>query len=72
MEKSGQMRNVGMIWFLVNLVLGAYFINLGLNFVNLGFLDAIKNYITIIGGILIIIHGVLSLTKKAPYPPRYR
>jgi hypothetical protein len=72
MEKSGQMRNAGMIWFLVNLILGLYFINLGFNFINLGFADAIKNYITIAGGILIIIHGVISLTRKPAYLPRYR
>jgi cytochrome c biogenesis protein CcdA len=72
MEKRGQTRNLGTVWFLVNLILGVYFINLGLNFINLGFADTIKNYITIAGGVLIIISGVMSLTRRTSYPMRYR
>ena len=73
MEKSGQMKNVGMIWFLVNLVFGLYLLNFGLKFVTLPFItDSINNWIIIIGGALIILHGVMSLTKRTSYPPRYR
>jgi DMSO/TMAO reductase YedYZ heme-binding membrane subunit len=71
MEKRGQYRknNTGLIWFLVHLIIGVYFINLGFNFINLGFADPIKNYITVAGGILIIIAGLMSMRKRpvAPY-----
>lgn len=67
------MRNMGMIWFLVNLLFGLYLLNFGLKFIVLSFIsDSINNWIIILGGGLIILHGVMSLTKKPAYPPRYR
>lgn len=67
------MRNAGMIWFLVNLIFGLYLLNLGLKFVILSFItDSINSWIIIIGGGLIILHGVMSLTRRTPYPSRYR
>jgi hypothetical protein len=75
MEKRGQVRGNGkMIWFLVNLVFGLYLLNFGFNFIDLSKIipSTFQNWIIGIGGALIIIHGVMALTRRTPYPPRYR
>jgi hypothetical protein len=68
MEKRGQYRknNFGMLWFIINLILGLYFLNKGLNLIPLSFItESINNILIIIGGILIIISGVMSMRKSS-------
>lgn len=64
-NRRGQYRrnNFGTFWFIIHLVVGAYFVNLGFNFVNLGFTEPIRNYVTIAGGALIIIAGFMSVSR---------
>lgn len=60
----------GIIWFLVNLVVGVYFVNLGLGLVTLPeFILSINNWIMLAGGILVIIGGIMSLRRSSG---RYR
>jgi len=70
---KGQARGNGkMLWFLLNLVFGLYFLNSGLHFITLPFItDTINNWVIGIGGALIIISGVMSM-KGNSYMPRYR
>lgn len=75
MEKKGQMRNMGTLWFLVNLVFGLYLLNVGLKFISIPTTiipDSINNIIILVGGALLIISGVMSITRRTPYMPRYR
>jgi len=68
MKKSGQYRknSFGMLWFLLNLIFGLYFLNLGLKFVTLSFIsDSINNILMIIGGALLIICGFMSMRKSS-------
>ncbi len=66
-------KNGGMIWFLVNVIFGLYFLNKGFNFIDVSkFITAsIENWIIIIGGALIIISGVMYLMRR-PALPMYR
>jgi hypothetical protein len=73
MEKRGQYKknSFGIFWFLLNLIIGLYFLNLGLKFVELTFIsDSIKNVIMIIGGALIIIGGFMAMRRSSV--PVYR
>jgi hypothetical protein len=72
MEKRGQYggqyrgTNYGMIWFLVNLIVGAYLILKGLNVINFSFItNSIENIIIIVGGALIIISGFMSMRNSS-------
>ncbi len=52
------MKNSGILWFVIYLVFGLYFLNSGIGFVNLpGFFQEIDKWIIVVGGILIIIGG---------------
>ncbi len=59
-------KNGGMLWFLLNLAFGLYFLNKGLKFVDLSTIitSSIDNIFTIIGGALIVIGGVMHIMKR--------
>jgi len=65
------MANYSMVWFLLCLIVGLYFLNLGFNFFTIP--DAIKTslgtWTYIIGGAFIIIGGAMSFGRN---PRRYR
>jgi len=68
MEKRGQYRknNFGMFWFVLNLIIGLYFLNSGLNLIPLSFInDSINKIIIIIGGVLIIIGGFMTMKRNS-------
>ncbi len=52
------------IWFLINLIVGLYFVNMGFSFIDLSFIAKYNNWIIAIGGILIIINGVMALRRR--------
>jgi len=70
MKKSGQYRKSGgTFWFLLNLVVGLYFLNFGLKFITLSFIsDSVNNIIMIVGGALIIISGFMSMRRTSSVP----
>ena len=54
-----------MLWFLIHLILGLYFINLASGFITLPAFSAdISNAIFFIGGIFIILGGIMHIMKK--------
>jgi ABC-type polysaccharide/polyol phosphate export permease len=68
MEKKGQYRrtNFGMLWFVINLIMGAYLILKGLTFITFSFItDSLNNIIIIVAGALVIIGGFLYMRNNA-------
>ncbi len=68
------MKNMGTLWFILNLIVGLYVLNLGIKIVDVSKLsipDIINTGLLVIGGALIILSGVMSL-RKTPYVPHYR
>jgi hypothetical protein len=74
MEKRGQYRrnNFGMLWFVLNLIIGVYLILKGLNFTTFSFItDSVNNIIIIAAGALVIIGGFIYM-RNSYYMQRIR
>jgi len=68
MEKRGQYRknSFGMIWFVLNLIVGLYLILKGLTFITFSFItDSMNNIIIIIAGALVIIGGFMYMRNSS-------
>lgn len=59
------------IWFIINLIVGLYFVNLGVKFIPISIPENLNNWIMIIGGALVIIGGLMSLTRNRMHNNRY-
>ena len=68
MEKRGQYRknSFGMIWFVLNLIVGLYLILKGLTFITFSFItDSMNNIIIIIAGAIVIIGGFMYMRNSS-------
>ncbi len=60
------MKNSGTLWFILNLVVGVYILNLGIKFVDVSKFnlpEIINTVVLVVGGALVIISGLMSMRR---------